>query len=281
MAGDSDSPLWTRFVRLFKPHSGDPVEEAILAARKEGDLEPEEGSMLLNILHLDDVQVQDIMIPRTDIDCVEVSQPLSDVIARIVETGHSRIPIYKETRDNIVGVAFAKDVLRAAFAAKEDDPGSTASIMREPFFVPETKNVYELLQEFRTRKIHMAIAIDEYGGTSGLATIEDVLEVIVGEIEDEHDAPRDQDVQPLDDGSLMMTGRALLEDLPAHGLSIASEEVDTIGGYIIMNLGRVPLAGELVELDNWTFVIQEADAKQIRQMHARPQSRAPDEDSAG
>ena len=226
--------------------------------------------MLLNILHLNDVRVQDIMTPRTDIDCVDISQPLDAIINRIVESGHSRIPIFKETRDNIVGVAFAKDVLRALYAPEQNlSPGTPESIMRPPFFVPETKNVHELLEEFRSRKNHMAIAIDEYGGTSGLVTIEDVLEVIVGDIEDEHDAPREDDIHTLEDGSFVFSGRTYLEDLEAHNMPFVSDEVDTIGGYITMILGHVPQAGETLTLDGWTFSIEEADAKQIRQIRVR------------
>ncbi len=283
MAGESDSPIWSRFTRLFKSHSEDAVEQAILNAREDGDIEPEEGSMLLNILHLDDVQVQDIMTPRTDIICEEISHPLSAVISRIVETGHSRVPIYKETRDNIVGVAFAKDVLRALYTPnpiEADKPGTIASIMRPPFFVPETKNVQKLLEEFRSRKNHMAIAIDEYGGTSGLVTIEDVLELIVGDIEDEHDAPREEDIRPIEGGALLLTGRALLEDLEEWGVRFTSDEVDTIGGYITMKLGHVPRPGEEAELDGWTFSILEADAKRIHKIRAERRAPAPAEDAA-
>ena len=284
MPGESDSPIWSRFARLFKSHSEDAVKQAILNARDDGDIAPKEGSMLLNILHFDDVQVQDIMTPRTDIVCEEISHPLSGVIGRIVETGHSRIPIYKETRDNIVGVAFAKDVLRALYAATPIDvnkPDTVASIMRPPFFVPETKNVQELLEEFRSCKNHMAIAIDEYGGTSGLVTIEDVLEVIVGDIEDEHDAPRAEDIRPLEDGRLQLSGRALLEDLEAWGIHFTSDEVDTIGGYITMTLGHVPRPGEEAAFDDWIFSVLEADAKQIRKVRAERRTPARVEDNSG
>jgi magnesium and cobalt transporter len=267
--GESGSPIWSRITRLFHGRTNDSVEQAIIEAREDGELDADEGSMLLNILSLDDTQVQDIMTPRTDIDCVEVDNPLGEVIERIVASGHSRIPIYRDNRDNIVGVVYAKDLLRC-FVDPAGCGTPVADLMREPYFVPETKNVYELLQEFRSRKNHMAIVLDEYGGTSGLVTIEDVLEVIVGDIEDEHDAPRDEDIVVLDGDNYQLSGRALLEDLEELGISLASDEVDTIGGYLSMLAGHVPQAGEAFELAGRRFEVVEADAKQIRTVRVGP-----------
>ncbi len=267
--GESGSPIWSRIARLFHGRTNDSVEQAIIEAREEGELDAEEGSMLLNILSLDDTQVQDIMTPRTDIDCVEAGNPLAEVIERIVASGHSRIPIYRDNRDNIVGVVYAKDLLRC-FVDPTGCATPVADLMREPYFVPETKNVYELLQEFRSRKNHMAIVLDEYGGTSGLVTIEDVLELIVGDIEDEHDTPRDEDIVVLDGENYQLSGRALLEDLEELGISLDSDEVDTIGGYLSMLAGHVPQAGEAFDLAGRRFEVVEADAKQIRTVRVGP-----------
>lgn len=269
MDGESGSPIWSRIARLFHGRSNDTVEQAIIEAREDGELDAEEGSMLLNILSLDGMQVQDIMTPRTDIDCVGEDNAVGSVIERIVESGHSRIPIYRDNRDNIVGVLYAKDLLRC-FVAPHGCDTPVSTLMREPYFVPETKNVYELLQEFRGRKNHMAIVLDEYGGTSGLVTIEDVLEVIVGDIEDEHDAPRDEDIVVIDGNHYQLSGRALLEDLEELGISLASDEVDTIGGYLSMLAGHVPQAGEVFELAGHRFEVLEADAKQIRTVQVGP-----------
>ncbi|MEG6507026.1 hemolysin family protein [Nitratidesulfovibrio sp. 1201_IL3209] len=269
MDGESGSPIWSRIARLFHGRTNDSVEQAIIEAREDGELDAEEGSMLLNILSLDDTQVQDIMTPRTDIDCVEVDNPLAEVIERIVASGHSRIPIYRDNRDNIVGVVYAKDLLRC-FVDPTGCATPVADLMREPYFVPETKNVYELLQEFRSRKNHMAIVLDEYGGTSGLVTIEDVLELIVGDIEDEHDTPRDEDIVVLDGENYQLSGRALLEDLEELGISLDSDEVDTIGGYLSMLAGHVPQAGEAFDLAGRRFEVVEADAKQIRTVRVGP-----------
>lgn len=239
---DSHSTIWSRLGRFFGHDDEESLEKAILEARAEGEVEPDEESMLLGILRFNDLQVQDTMIPRTDIDCVPDDMPLPDVARVIVESGHSRIPVYKDTRDNMVGILHAKDLLRCLI-----DPALAAAtapqVMREPFFVPETKAIRTLLQEFRARKQHIAIALDEYGGTSGLITIEDVLEEIVGDIEDEHDTPRQEDIRPLGDRVYELTGRALLEDLEELGVALSSDEVDTIGGYLSMEARACAGAG--------------------------------------
>lgn len=267
---DSTSSIWSRLTRLFQNRNGDTVEKAIMEAREDGELEAEEGSMLLSILRLDELQVQDIMTPRTDMDCAESGTPLVEVAGLIISSGHSRIPIYQETRDNIVGIAYAKDLLPYLLdPAKHQSPIDT--LMRPPFFVPETKIASDLLQEFRTRKTHLAIALDEYGGTSGLATIENILEEIVGDIEDEHDAPREDDIRVLDSERYMLSGRALLEDLEELGIILNSDEVDTIGGYLSQLAGHVPQQGESFTLAGRMFTVMEADAKQIRTIRVGPE----------
>lgn len=248
---------------MFGHDNEESLEKAILEARAEGEVEPDEESMLLGILRFNDLQVQDTMIPRTDIDCVPLEMSLPEVAKVIVESGHSRIPVYKDTRDNMVGILHAKDVLSHLV---NGDEAPITQIMREPFFVPETKPIRALLQEFRGRKQHIAIALDEYGGTSGLITIEDVLEEIVGDIEDEHDAPREEDIRAVGPDVYELTGRALLEDLEELGVDLSSDEVDTIGGYLSMEAGHVPANGETFNLDGWKFTVIDADMKFIRRL---------------
>ncbi|SDF75436.1 hemolysin family protein [Desulfovibrio legallii] len=271
---EGHSTIWSRLSKLFGHDDEESLEKAILEARAEGEVEPDEESMLLGILRFNDLQVQDTMTPRTDIDCVPDDLPLPDVARIIVRSGHSRIPVYHETRDNIVGIVHAKDVLHTLLDAHNKDAQAdeppAAAVMREPFFVPETKSIRTLLQEFRARKQHIAIALDEYGGTSGLITIEDVLEEIVGDIEDEHDAPRQEDIRPLGDGAYELTGRALLEDLEELGVNLDSDEVDTIGGYLSMEAGHVPAPGESFILEGWTFTVLEADKKLILRLRMAP-----------
>ena len=270
---EGHSTIWSRLSRLFGHDDQESLEKAILEARAEGEVEPYEESMLLGILRFNDLQVQDTMIPRTDIDCVPDDMPLQEVARIIVRSGHSRIPVYKDTRDNIVGILHAKDVLSSLLDQGQDEP-SVPSVMREPFFVPETKSIRTLLQEFRARKQHIAIALDEYGGTSGLITIEDVLEEIVGDIEDEHDAPRQEDIRPLGENVYELTGRALLEDLEDLGVDLDSDEVDTIGGYLSMEAGHVPGPGERFTLRGWTFTVLEADRKLIIRLRMEPADHA-------
>lgn len=267
----SSSRFWQRVARVFHGGHSDSVEQAIREASQEGELDQEEGSMLLSVLTLDELQVQDIMTPRTDIACAPHDATIKDVAEIVIESGHSRIPIYKETRDNIIGIVYVKDILRHCLDARHhDDPA--ASTMREPFFVPETKKVLDLLHELRERKMHLAVILDEYGGTAGLVSIEDALEVIVGDIEDEHDAPRENEIVPLGDGVWRITGRAYLEDVAEQtGITLESEEVDTLGGYISQLAGRVPGAGECFSIAGQRFTIEKADAKQIHSVGIAPE----------
>lgn len=219
--------------------------------------------MLLNVLSLDETQVDEIMVPRPDIHCLDMNASPREAVELIIESGHSRIPIYDGNRDNIVGVAYAKDLLRFLYNPDLHDT-PLSEIMRKPFFVPETKMVSDLLQEFRSRKLHFAIAVDEYGGTSGVVTIEDILEIIVGDIDDEYDTPKEDDIQPLDDGGYMITGRTLLEELdPILGINLVSEQVETMGGYLSELAGHVPQAGESFMLEGYRFTVKDANAKQI------------------
>jgi magnesium and cobalt transporter len=268
----SDSSLWQRLVRIFHGRHEDAVEQAIRDASEEGQLDKEEGSMLLNVLALDTMQVQDIMTPRTDIVCASDMDSIRSVSELSIESGHSRIPIYSGNRDNIIGVVHAKDLLPRLLDPAEHAAPAT-SIMHEPFFVPETKNVYDVLQEFRARKQHLAVILDEYGGTAGLVSIEDALEVIVGDIEDEHDAPKGEEIALQADGSYLIAGRTHLEDLEETlRIRLESEEVDTLGGYLTSLAGRVPVAGERFAIEGNLFIVEQADAKLIHTIRLRPEA---------
>lgn len=269
---ESHRSFWSKLARFFGHDNEESLEKAIIEARAEGEVEAEEESMLLGILRFNDLQVQDTMTPRTDIDCVPEDMPLEEIARVIVESGHSRIPVYRETRDNMVGIIHAKDLL--ACLLDPASPHTVGTVMRAPFFVPETKSIRTLLQEFRAKKLHIAIALDEYGGTAGLITIEDVLEEIVGDIEDEHDAPQEEDIRSVGDNVYELTGRALLEDLQELGVNLESDEVDTIGGYICMEAGNVPGMGESFTLGGWTFTVIDADMKLIRLLRMEPARQA-------
>lgn len=264
MDEDSDSRLWTTLRHFFSRKGECHLEEAIQEAKNEGELQNEEMSMLLNVLQLDDKQAYEIMIPRTEIVCAEIDERINDVARKFFESGHSRLPIYKDTKDQVVGILHCKELLR--FFVDEEVPNpDLSSVLRTPYFIPETKNVRSILLDFQSNKQHMAIVLDEYGGTAGLVTLEDVLEEIVGDIEDEYDPPRPDEIQPAADGSFLVSGRTTLEDLDEEcAIHLESEQVETVGGYIVEQLGRVPLTGESLETQGYSFFIKASDVKQIQ-----------------
>jgi len=277
---DSGSLFSALLGKLFRKDHDSEVENFILEARKDGELQGEEASMLLNVLRLSRKQVREIMIPRTDIVCAEITDSIEDVSELIASRGHSRIPIYRENRDGIIGIVHAKDLLRILAKPGKGERPELPQIMRTPLFIPDTKNVYDMLQVFRTNKIHLAIALDEYGGTSGLVTFEDVLEEIVGEIEDEYDSPRPDEIQILGDGTILISGRTPLDELSDQlKVDLVSEQVETISGYLCELAGRVPEAKEFFTIDGHTLTIKEADAKQIHWILARNNSFDPEKNS--
>jgi len=266
---DSDSRFWGALGKFFRQKSIS-IEELILEAKAEGSLIQEDASMLLNILRLEKKQVFDIMIPRPDIVCTEADDGILAICELIRTHGHSRIPVYEGNRDNILGIVYAKDLLAHIVGAGGEQPDPRA-IMRAPLFVPETLDLKRMLLEFRSQKKHMAVALDEYGGTSGLITLEDVLEEIVGEIEDEHDPSKPEEIQETSPGVYHVSGRFPLEDLNAAlGLDLESEQVETIGGFLTELAGRVPRQGDAFTLEGRRFTIREADRRQIRWIAIEP-----------
>lgn len=243
-----------------------------MEASEDGELDAEEGFMLLRVLHLDELQVQDIMTTRTDIVCSSASTTVAEVIELILASGHSRIPIYRGTRDNIIGVIYAKDLLRHSLSP-DFAQRPVSELVHAPFFAPESKKVLDLLHDFKKSRKHLAVILDEYGGTAGIVTIEDVLEQIVGDIEDEHDTPREEDILTLENGTILLSGRSYLDDIAAQTpIQLASDEVDTIGGFLCDKAGRVPLPGEVFTAARTRFTVLEADATQIRKIKAEPLS---------
>ncbi|MGE4538162.1 MAG: hemolysin family protein [Desulfovibrio sp.] len=269
MDDDSDSRFWGALGKFFRQKSIS-IEELILEAKAEGSLIQEDASMLLNILRLEKKQVFDIMIPRPDIVCTEADDGILAICELIRTHGHSRIPVYEGNRDNILGIVYAKDLLAHIVGAGGEQP-DPRTIMRAPLFVPETLDLKRMLLEFRSQKKHMAVALDEYGGTSGLITLEDVLEEIVGEIEDEHDPSKPEEIQETSPGVYRVSGRFPLEDLNAAlGLDLESEQVETIGGFLTELAGRVPRQGDAFTLEGRRFTIREADRRQIRWIAIEP-----------
>lgn len=245
--------------------------EGILAAveigEREGVLQPGEKSMIESVLEFHDADVVEVMTPRTDIVCFEASETIETVIPKAIACGHSRIPVYRKDVDEIIGVLYVKDLLRhAGDSAQHNLPVEKA--IRKTHFVPETKMIRELLREFRTERFHIAIVLDEYGGTSGLITIEDILEEIVGEIEDEYDAKALSAIRRIDRATYDLDGRASIWDVKkTAGIVIPdSDDYETVAGFLFSSLGRVPKEGDLFEHDGLRFQITSADERKIKRV---------------
>jgi magnesium and cobalt transporter len=262
----SEGRFWSLLRGIFRKND---LEEHIRGAQDDGELEKDEVSMILNVLRLDDAMVHEIMTPRTDMICVEESLGLADAGELVLESGHSRLPVYRGNKDHIVGVLHVKDLL-APMLKPNASPAPLKDIMRPPYFVSENATVRSLLSTFKSGP-HMAVALDEYGGTSGLVTLEDLLEQIVGDILDEHDGLEEKEIRPMENGSFIVSGRALLEELNEElGLHLESEQVDTIGGYVTELAGRVPEPGERFAIDGRQFIVREADPRQVGSIIVQP-----------
>jgi putative hemolysin len=230
---------------------------------EQGIIEAEEQQMIGAVLELGEQRVHEVMVPRIDITALPVSATLDEIIDVIVTAGHSRIPIYEESIDNVVGILYAKDLL--PFLAKGQAPKISA-ILREPLFVPESISVDDLLHNFQRGKVHIAIILDEYGGTAGLVTIEDLIEEIVGEIQDEYDVEEPM-IESLSDDEARVDGRASIDDLTEHfGVELDGEDreqYDTVGGLVYHEIGGVPNVGDTVEVDGLTLTVESTDGRRV------------------
>lgn len=235
--------------------------EAIDSSEEEGLLTETEGDMLQSIFEFGDTIVREVMVPRTDMVCCPIDASLDELRAMILETGHSRIPIFEGSSDRILGVVYAKDLLR--YWGSDCRDLTLGEVMREPNFIPETNRLDALLDVFRSERFHIAIVVDEYGGTSGLITIEDLLEEIVGEIRDEYDVETDL-LEPQNDGSVLIDARANVEELEEHfDLEIPRDKFDTVGGYLFHLIGSVPAPGEQISDHGLKLLVVESDERRI------------------
>jgi CBS domain containing-hemolysin-like protein len=230
-----------------------------------------ERILLGNILRLRDVTVADIMVPRADIIAIDAGTPFETVIERVSECGHSRLPVFRDSLDNALGMVHIKDIVRHEATAAEGDLGS---VVREILFAAPSARVLDLLLEMRLKRTHMALIVDEYGGIDGLVTIEDLVEQIVGEIEDEHDMDEEPEMLQLDNGAIEADARVDLEDFEErHGALFTEEEreeVDTLGGLVFRLAGRVPARGELIIREGGPeFEVIDADPRRIKRLRIR------------
>ncbi len=229
-------------------HSPEEIRMLVEQSHQEGEIEAEQEQMIAGVFEFPEILAREIMTPRPDIIALELDTSMEDVVHLLIEEGHSRIPVYEENLDNIVGVLLVKDLL-PYMAGTKGEAFVLRDALREPYFVPDTKRISELLAELRTRNVHLAIVIDEFGGTEGIVTLEDLLEEIVGEIYDEYDVAQ-PDFTTTPEGDVLIEGGASIDDVNEQfGMALSSEDFDTIGGYIFGTLGRVPQIGDEVHVD--------------------------------
>ncbi len=230
---------------------------------EQGVIEAEEQQMIGAVLELAEQHVHEVMVPRIDIAALPVTATLDEMIATIVKEGHSRIPIYDESIDNVIGILYAKDLLPLLKGGREPN---LRKIVRPPVFVPESISVDDLLHQLQRQKVHIAIVLDEYGGTAGIVTIEDLIEQIVGEIQDEYDVEEPM-IEPLDEDRARVDGRASVDDLTNHfGIELDAadkEQYDTVGGLVFHEFGGVPSAGDTVEVNGLTLTVESTDGRRV------------------
>lgn len=241
------------------PVSEDGIMRQVDVAEEEGVLEEDEGEMIRSIIDLGNTIAREVMSHRIDVVGIPSGATVAEAVARGLEAGHSRIPIYERSIDEITGIFYLRDAL-----ARHVDAHTQVGLLARPaYFVPETKKVDDLLREMQARRVHLAIVVDEYGGTAGVVSIEDIIEEIVGDIQDEFDHD-EVPVRTLDDGSIVVDGAMTLDDLnDALDLSLESDDVDSVGGLVYLGLGRVPAVGDFVTNNGATIVVEEIDGNRI------------------
>lgn len=244
--------------------------EELHTAHSNGLISADTLSMVEGAIGVSDKQVSDVMVPRAQMVTVAVDAAIKDILCTVIESGHSRFPVTGEDRDEIVGILLAKDLLRCL--ADATLPCNISALIRPVSLIPESKRLNLLLKEFRTRRNHMAVVVDEYGGVAGLVTIEDVLEVIVGEIDDEHDdeANPDQHIRAAAEGRYSVDAITPIGEFNQRfGCKFSDEEYDTIGGMVTEAFGHLPEAGEEVERQGFHFLVAKADARRVHQFLVR------------
>ncbi|MCL6643694.1 MAG: hemolysin family protein [Dehalococcoidia bacterium] len=271
--------LAARSIRLVTPEPETDILALVEREEAQGGVEEQERRMIRGVIALEDKTAREIMVPRIDVAAVDITATVGEVAAVVTERGFSRVPVYRESIDDIVGIVYAKDLLRAMADGGKDRP--IRELVREAYFIPESKRLDELLTEMQARRTHMAIVVDEYGGTAGIVTIEDLLEEIVGEIEDEYDVARPA-VEVISPGEVVLDASTSTDALrELFGVEVESEDFDTIGGFLIHHLGRLPAVGDEVEVDGLTLRVLSMSGRRVRRLRiSRQRSREPEEVAA-
>ncbi len=266
-SGNSSGSSWLERLGqtlLGEPKDRDELIDILRDAQQRGLVGPDVLAMIEGALQVSDLRVRDIMVARSQVVMLDVDAPMQEIVEMVIESGHSRFPVYRESRDEIEGILLAKDII-PHIAKGETSALPIQDMMRPAVFIPETKRLNVLLRDFRSSRHHMAVVVDEYGGVSGLVTIEDVLEQIVGEIDDEHDAEDDDSfVKQQGEHEFIVKAVMPLEDFnETFGTRFHDEEFDTVGGLLLKGLGHLPREGETMTRDNIRFEVLSADGRRI------------------
>jgi len=254
------------------------LRDWVEVGQPESTLEKGEREMIYSIFHFSETLTREIMVPRIDVLALDVNTTIRDARKEFINAGHSRVPVYEDTVDNVVGLLYAKDLLGVVDG--NDTIAQQRKLLRPAYFVPEAKKVDELLTELQLRGVHMAVVVDEYGGVAGVVTLEDIMEEIVGEIRDEYDQAEERLYEETGSGEYVFLGRATIDEFnEATGLHLSKEHADTLGGLIYSELGRVPQPGEVVNEEGVEFTVEEVIARRILKVKARmlTEGRSPEE----
>jgi CBS domain containing-hemolysin-like protein len=272
--GEEESPSLRRELEEALDEYDEEEQDEGASPPANGDLSAIERQMVRNLLHFSEHTVDDVAVPRADIVAIEEKASFAELAALFAEAGHSRIPVYRETLDTIVGMVHIRDAF-AILAGKAPVPETLEPLIRQPLYVPESMGALDLLAEMRAKRTHLAIVLDEYSGTEGLLTFEDLVEEIVGDVEDEHDDAPEALLVPLDGGMWEADARAELEDVAKEiddRLADVEEDVDTLGGLAFVIAGRVPEAGEILdhEQSGWKLEVVSSDGRRVTRLRLHP-----------
>ncbi|MDQ5988574.1 MAG: Magnesium and cobalt efflux protein CorC [Syntrophus sp. SKADARSKE-3] len=243
------------------------IQSIIDVGEEKGLLDAQSGEMIQSILEFRETVVREVMIPRTEIVAIRIDAAIEEIVELIARYGHTRMPVYSESVDNIVGILNVKDLVQ--YWSKPVTQADLLAILRKPYYIPETKNTHQLLHELKPQKHHMAIVIDEYGGTSGLVTLEDLIEEIVGDIRDEYET-QDEQLIDLPDGYTLADGRIEIEELERRfGVVFEEGKYETLGGLILHETMKIPVTGEQFQIAGFDMVIEAADERSIKKVKLR------------
>ncbi|WP_292997639.1 transporter associated domain-containing protein [Nevskia sp.] len=255
---------WRRLTQRLAggPRTREDLNDLLDGAHESGLVDADAASMIRGVFETGQLQVRDIMVPRAQMVVVERDWPLEQLLREVVDAGHSRFPVIGDSRDEIIGILLAKDLLR--FTSSDVETFDLNRWLRPVAFVPESKRVNVLLKDFRKSRNHMALVADEYGGVAGLVTIEDVLEQIVGEIDDEHDESESAQIQKQDDRRFLVQGLTPIDEFNRYfNAEFSDEDFDTVGGLVMHELGHMPRRGESIQIDRFQFNVQRADSRRV------------------